>query len=78
MLVNTPAARPYSAGSVPITNFISPTASVDGTHGERYSPRPTLTVFETPSTETSPVAGGEPLAVNSTFVPVSLGRVSSP
>src|SRR5438034_6047711 len=76
-LVNTPAARPYSAGSVPISILISPTAPVDGTHGERYRPRPTFTVLDTPSTETSPVAGGEPLAVNSTLVPVSVGRVSS-
>ena len=76
-LVNEPAARPYSAGSVPMSILISPTAAVDGTQGERYKPRPTFTVLETPSTETSPVAGGEPLEVYSTLVPVSVGRVSS-
>src|SRR5947199_8319888 len=77
MLVNMPPARPYSAGRVPISSLTSATPSIDGTHGERNKPRPTFTVFETPSTETSPVAGGDPLAVNNTLVPVSLGRVSS-
>src|SRR5581483_7467915 len=67
----------YSAGSVPVMILISCTASVEGTHGERYRPRPTFTVLDTPSTETSPVAGGDPFAVNRTLVPVSVGRVSS-
>src|SRR6185295_19149251 len=78
MFMKLPPDRPNSAGSVPVCSLNSATASTDGTHCEMFTPRLTLTVLATPSTETSPDAIGDPLAEYETLVIVSLARVSSP
>src|SRR6476619_3055624 len=73
-----PPDLPYSAGSVPICSLNSATDSIDGTQGDNPVPWFTSTVFGTPSTATSLVATGEPLAGNIMLVDQSFGRPSPP